>query len=255
MDEGSGEEKNEAASELQTEEIQGLNRRIAIHETMIVALMLAVMGGFLDAYTYLVRGGVFANAQTGNMVLFAISAAKGRFESIYIYVIPIFMYFIGVFITEIMRRKVSGKRFADYAQIILMIELLLLLGIGFIPVGVPDAVVNSTISFVCGMQTSCFKKVGEMPYASTMCTGNLRYAAEHFAAGIVDKEPAAGKKSWNYILIILCFVGGAVVGAFLTDVFSVWSVWFCCGVILSVYAVYLITHLIIRRKDKKLLGK
>ena len=34
--------------------------------------LLAAAGGLLDAYTYLSRGGVFANAETGNMVLFGI---------------------------------------------------------------------------------------------------------------------------------------------------------------------------------------
>ena len=44
---------------------------IPIHETFRVAALLAVVGGFLDAYTYILRGGVFANAQTGNIVLLA----------------------------------------------------------------------------------------------------------------------------------------------------------------------------------------
>ena len=34
------------------------------HETLPPALLLAVVGGFLDTYTYFTRGGVFANAQT-----------------------------------------------------------------------------------------------------------------------------------------------------------------------------------------------
>ena len=34
-----------------------------------IGAILAAVGGFLDAYTYLARGQVFANAQTGNIVL------------------------------------------------------------------------------------------------------------------------------------------------------------------------------------------
>ena len=34
-----------------------------------VGVMLAIVGGYLDAYTYISRDHVFANAQTGNMVL------------------------------------------------------------------------------------------------------------------------------------------------------------------------------------------
>jgi uncharacterized protein DUF1275 len=42
-------------------------------ETLPTGLLLAGAGGFLDAYTFIGRGGVFANAQTGNIVLLASS--------------------------------------------------------------------------------------------------------------------------------------------------------------------------------------
>ena len=40
-------------------------------EAFITALFLSVSGGLQDVYTYLYRGKVFANAQTGNIVLMA----------------------------------------------------------------------------------------------------------------------------------------------------------------------------------------
>ena len=43
-----------------------------------VGVMLAIVGGYLDAYTYISRDHVFANAQTGNMVLLAINIKEGR---------------------------------------------------------------------------------------------------------------------------------------------------------------------------------
>ena len=45
--------------------------RIQMSETVLIGSLLALAGGFLDAYTYICRGGVFANAQTGNIVLFS----------------------------------------------------------------------------------------------------------------------------------------------------------------------------------------
>ena len=44
-------------------------------ERLTAACVLSVVGGFLDIYTYLYRGHVFANAVTGNMVLFGLSLA------------------------------------------------------------------------------------------------------------------------------------------------------------------------------------
>jgi len=37
--------------------------------SIYLGALLAVVGGFLDVYTFISRDGVFANAQTGNVVL------------------------------------------------------------------------------------------------------------------------------------------------------------------------------------------
>ena len=47
------------------------------YERMRTGLCLAAVGGFLEAYTYTLKGGVFANAQTGNLVLFALRLTPG----------------------------------------------------------------------------------------------------------------------------------------------------------------------------------
>ena len=49
-------------------------------EALPLAVVLAVAGGFLDAYTYLTRGGVFANAETGNMVLLGVRLLQGSIK-------------------------------------------------------------------------------------------------------------------------------------------------------------------------------
>lgn len=46
-------------------------------------------GGFFDAYTYLCRGKVFANAQTGNIVLFGANIAEGNWLRAAEYFLPI----------------------------------------------------------------------------------------------------------------------------------------------------------------------
>ena len=43
--------------------------KIQTSETFLLSSLLALSGGFQDAYTYNVRDKVFSNAQTGNVVL------------------------------------------------------------------------------------------------------------------------------------------------------------------------------------------
>lgn len=47
-------------------------------ESLRLGLLLAVVGGFLEAYTFLSRGGVFANCETGNLVLLGLYLAQGQ---------------------------------------------------------------------------------------------------------------------------------------------------------------------------------
>ena len=53
------------------------DRTVQMSEAYSLGALLTVGGGFLDAYTYFTRGGVFSNAQTGNLVLLAIRLAEG----------------------------------------------------------------------------------------------------------------------------------------------------------------------------------
>ena len=41
-------------------------------DTFRLAMVLCMVGGFMDTYTFVTRGKVLANAQTGNIVFFAI---------------------------------------------------------------------------------------------------------------------------------------------------------------------------------------
>ena len=46
------------------------------------AVCIVLSGGFQDAYTYWCRGGVFANAQTGNIVLLSTALFRGEWHTV-----------------------------------------------------------------------------------------------------------------------------------------------------------------------------
>ena len=45
-------------------------------ESIKLGVILAIAGGFMDAYSYMCRGKVFANAQTGNILLLGINISE-----------------------------------------------------------------------------------------------------------------------------------------------------------------------------------
>lgn len=211
------------------------DQKFPAHETLQAGILLATVGGFLDAFTYLLRGGVFANAQTGNMVLLGIHLTKRDLGQAIYYFFPILAFFAGILLTAWIKKTFSEVEWVHWHSLILILELIILFIIGFLPLSVSDSVVNITISFICSMQVCCFKKLKGSAYATTMCTGNLRSGTEQLFLWISDKNKEAGKQAGRYFLIILCFCMGAVIGALTIPIWKEKSIWICCVILLIVW--------------------
>ena len=69
-------------------------------ESFLTAVFLSLSGGLQDAYTYLFRGKVFANAQTGNIVLLSANLMDGNWERVLHYLVPLCAFALGVLTAE-----------------------------------------------------------------------------------------------------------------------------------------------------------
>ena len=69
------------------------------------SVFLTLSGGFQDAYTYIGRGKVFANAQTGNIVLLATNLCEGNFERVGHYLVPLLAFVAGVLFAEAIHER------------------------------------------------------------------------------------------------------------------------------------------------------
>jgi uncharacterized membrane protein YoaK (UPF0700 family) len=204
-------------------------------ESYLIGMLLAVTGGFLDVYTYILRGHVFANAQTGNIVLLAIKLSEGDFKAAGIYLIPIAAFIAGVLIAEYTRKKLGGISKLHWRQAIILFEISIILLVSFIPVGPMNDIVNILVAFVSSLQVQAFRKVNGNAYATTMCTGNLRSASEELHRFIQYKDKIALGKSAQYYGIILFFIIGAFLGSIATNIYGNTSTLFCFLLLLVVF--------------------
>lgn len=202
-------------------------RKGQISESAGLAVLLTLTGGFLDAYTFISRGGVFANAQTGNIVLLGINMAQGSFGAAVYYLIPIFAFAAGVLVVEKIQWHLKTLQTIHWRQIILMIEILLLALVSLMPQSL-NMLANITVSFVCALQADSFRKVRGNAYATTMCTGNLRSGTAALAVYLHTKDKKALHKVWHYYGIILVFIIGAAFGALITGQLEEKAVLFAC---------------------------
>ena len=197
-------------------------------ESMTAGVLLAFTGGLTDAYTYICRGNVFANAQTGNIVLLGINAADGRWIKALLYFIPIVSFVLGVAFSELIKKRFKDSRTVHWRQIILGIEVAFLLGVGFIPSGKYDTLANISVAFMCSLQVQSFRKIKGNAYATTMCTGNLRSATENLFKYRQTCDKKLLFNSIQYYCVILIFIFGAASGAWLTNIFGVKTIWAAC---------------------------
>ena len=185
-----------------------------------VSLALAVVGGFLEAYTYVTRDGVFANAQTGNIARMGLNLAQGNVLLTLRYLIPVIAFMAGVTLSLQLRRFRQ-----DWERIILILEIALLFLVGLIPAHKLSILATVTVSFVCALQVESFRKFGEHAFASTMCTGNLRIATEHLNRYFSEKDRSALDTALRYYGIDLVFASAVLVGYWVTRAFGVRAVW------------------------------
>lgn len=203
-----------------------MKSKIVMSESLLIALILALSGGFFDAYTYVCRGQVFANAQTGNLVLLAINIFNLNWNNVLRYLIPILSFIFGTFLTEIIRNWLNIK-LLHWRQTVLGIEMILIVVVALLIPQEYNMVANVLISFICALQVQAFRKFEGNIYASTMCTGNLRSASENLFYGIKNKKNVIILKGLKYFLIVLFFILGATLGSFLTNQFQLYAVLFC----------------------------
>lgn len=189
-------------------------------ESFLVAALLALAGGFLDAYTYLCRGGVFANAETGNIVLLGVHLARQEWGTALRYLAPIVAFALGILAAEWIksrRRDKAGR--LHWRHVTLGMEIVILAAASFVPLGELDSVVNVLVAFVCALQVETFRKVRGNAFASTMCTGNLRSGTEALYRQITTGDRQAAEKSGCYYGVILFFIAGAALSGVLCGYF------------------------------------
>lgn len=197
-------------------------KSIQMSERFRIGALLALTGGLLDAYTYVMRGGVFANAQTGNIVLLGVRMMERDWDSMAHSFFPIVAFIVGVIAAELIRVHCQSKHEVHWRQITVGLELVVLLVVSFLPQSL-NAVANVAVSFVCAVQVESFRKVRGSAFATTMCTGNLRSGTEQFYQFLHTGQREHLVRAARYGGVILSFIVGAALGAWCSRMLGLYA--------------------------------
>lgn len=189
-----------------------------------VLFFLVLAGGIQDTYAYFCRDGVFANAQTGNVVLFSVNFFSRNFRFSLRYLITIVGFVLGIGVSRAIQLFVQKRNLAHWRCPIIAIEVAILFVVGFIPFE-HNMIATSLVSFVSAMQVHTFKSINGHVFGSTMCIGNLLRASEFFTSFVFKKDKKDLYRSLFYWSIIITFGLGAGIGYLIAEFMALKTIW------------------------------
>ena len=186
-----------------------MQRAKQVSESIELGIILALVGGFMDVYSYVGRDGVFANAQTGNILLVGVHLSEGDLALALRYLMPVLCFSVGIMLSDLVHERFASAM--HWRQLTVLTEALILLGVGLLP---PEhnMLANGLTSLACGMQVESFRKIHGHGIATTMCIGNLRNALQNVDDYIITHKRGFLENGLLYFGVIFTFVFGAVLG-------------------------------------------
>jgi uncharacterized membrane protein YoaK (UPF0700 family) len=182
-------------------------------ETLQIAGLLALTGGYLEAYTWIVHR-VFANAQTANLVFLWVSVTKAEWEKALHYVPPLFAFVVGIILACWLRWLAPLQA----ARISLLTEIVFLFIVAILHNRLPELAGTLGISLVAAFQTVSFPRVEGLAYSSVMATSNFRQMIEGlFAACAGSSETKPFRRPYVFGAMCIAFGAGAAIGAVVTE--------------------------------------
>ena len=204
------------------------------------ALLLTLANGFLDAHTYISRGGVFANVQTANVIFGAIDTSKREWTLALAHLWPLLAFIAGVALASHIKSGRVERAVPRPLIWTMAIQAVALAIIGFVPPSVPHSYVTVPISFLAAVQIGLFRNIGDLVYLPVATTGNLMRFVEAGYDGFVEKRAESRRACGVYGALILAFACGALIGAIASRAWGVHAIWLPAGFLAVTLCLFII---------------
>ncbi len=181
-------------------------------DSLFIGIILFFIGGFQNVYTYMNCGKVFANLQTGNMILMSINLVEGNIAIASRYLVPLCSFWFGCVVGAAINIKFKYKSKVHWRVILLFIEMINT---------IIAAYLNNAalITFNCALTLEAFKEVDHRSLPTTMMIGNMRKAIDYLTKYFLQHHKKDLKEGLFVIGLLLVFIIGAISSALLSTSF------------------------------------
>jgi uncharacterized membrane protein YoaK (UPF0700 family) len=209
--------------------------------------LLMLCAGMMGAYTFVLRGGVFCNAQTANFVMMAVELGQGHWMKGIYYLIPATAYCAGALISEVLPTPVKRMRVFRWDTYLIGFEMIVLIILGFIPVSAPHQITQVSINFIASMQYNTFRQAEGIPMATTFCTNHLRQLGIGIAKYIRKRDTLALRKGLKHLKMIVYFFAGGVMMSYLCGRIVEKAIWMAAVPLLIIFSMLAYADLVSER--------
>ena len=178
-----------------------------------LALFLTFCAGYVDAYTFIVRGNTLVAGQTGNVVFLSVGHIQQNVSDASAKVMTLLFFMMGVFFLTLYKEKLRIVK----KPILSLIPLAVLsLIIGFVPQTVDNIYLVPPLAFCMGLVTTAFGEVSGIAYNNAFMTGNIKRTMLAFGDYFRTKHTPFLREGLIFVSLLSSFVFGVVFSAYLT---------------------------------------
>ena len=195
-------------------------KQVPFFEKAQFLIGITLLGGYVNTYAFIARGGNMVSFHTGNQIRCGMSLAYGNLSDFIFYLMPILMCFAGVCLSEIL--KWAFKK-SDWRLNTMLLEAVTLLIVGLLPTSM-NVVASYSLSVLAGTHFCVFRSWEGSAHNSTIGTGNLRNLAQLFCKAVTGGS-AAKAKFFRYFCVFMSFPTGAFLGTWITERIGNYGIW------------------------------
>ena len=178
-----------------------------------LALFLTFCAGYVDAYTFIVRGNTLVAGQTGNVVFLSVGLIQHNVSDASAKVMTLLSFMMGVFLLTLYKEKLRIVK----KPILSLIPLAVLsIIIGFVPLSVDNIYLVPPLAFCLGLVTTAFGEVSGIAYNNAFMTGNIKRTMLAFGDYFRTKHTPFLREALIFVSLLTSFVLGVVFSAYLT---------------------------------------
>lgn len=189
---------------------------------LYIFLLLVFIGGFLGGFVHEFRGGVFSNAQTGNVIRLGIALCNDEWQTAAHCAISFCAYVTGAFLCEL----AIGKRLSvgplRWETIFTGLATLTLCVLSLVPDSASFILTQIPVNFIAVMQYNTFRKVDierlppehrkidQVGMSTTFCTNHVRNIGVSLEKLAQTGEPIYARQAAAHFGMVLSFGLGVV---------------------------------------------